>query len=107
MNMLACCLKGLRDMELEGRGMANLQVKGIDDDLYRALKARARRDNRSVSQEVVMLIEEFLARGGENRRRPAATLLDLAGSWTDTRSARRIVRDARTDRKRRREIERL
>jgi len=87
--------------------MANLQVKGIDDNLYRALKARARLDNRSVSQEVVMLIEEFLARGGGFDRRPAAPLLDIAGSWIDDRSAERIAADVRKARKARRKSKKL
>ena len=42
--------------------MATLQVKGLDDSLYLALGARASIDNRSVSQEVVTMIQEFLAR---------------------------------------------
>ena len=79
--------------------MANLQVKGIDDDLYRALKARAKLDNRSLSQEVVRLIEEFLARGGGERRRPAAVLLDIAGKWVDHRSAQEIATEVRKSRK--------
>ena len=87
--------------------MANLQVKGIDDDLYRALKARAKLDNRSVSQEVVMLIEDFLARGGGDRRRPAAALLEIAGSWVDGRSAAEIAAETRKARRSRGRAKRL
>ena len=88
--------------------MANLQVKGIDDDLYRALGARAKKENRSISQQVVTIIEEYLARGGESRRRPAAELLDLAGTWADERDAAEIareVRQARRNRKRAKELD--
>lgn len=94
-------------MRVEGAALANLQVKGIDEDLYRALKARAKRDNRSVSQEVVMLIEEFLARGGGERRRPAAELLDLAGTWIDDRTAQEIAAELRGARRARRAAKKL
>ena len=42
--------------------MATLQVKGIDETLYRALQTRALREQRSISQQVVRLIHDFLAR---------------------------------------------
>jgi plasmid stability protein len=53
--------------------MATLNVKNLPDALYRKLKARARRQRRSVAQEVTVLLEEALE--------PAATLsiLDLRG----------------------------
>lgn len=41
--------------------MANLQIKGMDDQLYKALKRKAQIDHRSVSQEVIILIENFLS----------------------------------------------
>ena len=34
--------------------MANLQIKGMDDDLYAQLKALAASENRSVSQQVLL-----------------------------------------------------
>ncbi len=37
--------------------MANLQVRDIDDKLYDSLKRRADLEHRSISQEVVMIIE--------------------------------------------------
>ncbi|MEW5814047.1 MAG: antitoxin, partial [Spirochaetota bacterium] len=37
--------------------MANLQVRDIDDRLYTVLKQRARAKHRSLSQEVVHIIE--------------------------------------------------
>ncbi len=40
--------------------MATLQVKGMDDALYEGLKRRAELKHRSVSQEVVHLIESHL-----------------------------------------------
>ncbi len=83
--------------------MATLQVKGLDDDLYRALGARAAMDNRSISQEVVTMIQEFLARPSQVPRETTRAFLELAGSWADRRSAKQIaagVRKARRSKKR-------
>ncbi len=41
--------------------MAVLQVRNMADDLYGALGRRAALDNRSISQEVVEIIEKYLA----------------------------------------------
>jgi hypothetical protein len=75
--------------------MATLQVKGFDEALYKALGARAKRDNRSVSQEVVTLIQDFLARPSGSGEEATRAFLSLAGSWEDTRSARQIAQDIR------------
>ena len=40
--------------------MATLNVKNLPDALYRRLQARARRDHRSVAQEVTHLLSEAL-----------------------------------------------
>jgi len=79
--------------------MATLQVKGIDDRLYKALGARAAMDNRSVSQEVVTIIQEFLARPCPDANEGTRDLLQLAGSWEDERSAAAIVSDLRKARR--------
>jgi len=79
--------------------MATLQVKGMDDELYAALGARAARDNRSVSQEVVTIIREFLARPGHDPKTATEALLELAGSWQDERTAEQIVLDLRKARR--------
>ena len=97
----------LSGMEYGATTMANLQVKGIDDDLYRALKARAERNRRSVSQEVVRLIERHLFGDGGEGRRPAAAVIELAGTWEDERSAAEIARDIRKGRRRSRKRERV
>ncbi len=81
--------------------MANLQIKGMDDDLYAAIKEMAVSENRSVSQQVLFLIKQYLA----NRKQiskcnsPAQVLLNLAGSWEDPRSAEQIVDEIRDARK--------
>jgi hypothetical protein len=41
--------------------MAILQVRDIDDQLYASLKEIAKSENRSLSQEVVPILEKYLA----------------------------------------------
>ena len=38
--------------------MAVLNIKGFPDGLYRKLQARARKDRRSVAQEIIYLLHE-------------------------------------------------
>jgi len=83
--------------------MATLQVRAIDERLYGALGRRAEMDHRSISQEVVAILNDYLA-GPARTMHGAATdsLLELAGSWTDDRDADTIVaeiRKARTTRR--------
>ena len=40
--------------------MATLNIKSLPDGLYKKLKARAKRDRRSVAQEVTYLLSEAL-----------------------------------------------
>jgi len=40
--------------------MATLNVKNLPDALYRKLKARAKRERRSVAQEVTILLDQAL-----------------------------------------------
>ena len=42
--------------------MANLQIKGIEDGLYAEIKDLAAAENRSVSQQILFLVKEYLAR---------------------------------------------
>jgi plasmid stability protein len=80
--------------------MAILQVKNLDNYLYAALKQRAQDDNRSVSQEVVTIIQSFLSQKQKTAGIGAArALLRLAGSWEDTRSAENIIADIRKARR--------
>jgi plasmid stability protein len=45
----------------DGTTVATVQVKRIDENLYRALRVRAKRDNRSISRQVVKCIQDSLA----------------------------------------------
>jgi len=81
--------------------MANLQIKGIDDKLYDTIKKLAASENRSVSQEILFLVKEHVARRKQTAavKTPAQALLDLSGSWTDDRSAEAIITEIKTARK--------
>ena len=81
--------------------MAILQIKGIDDALYSRLKQMAAEDSRSVSQEVLHLTKEYMARREvqDVDARSAEALLALAGSWEDDRDAADIARELRASRR--------
>lgn len=81
--------------------MAILQIKGIDDALYLRLKQMAAADSRSVSQEVLHLIKEYMARREAQAvdTASAKALLQLAGSWQDDRDAPEIAREIRAARR--------
>jgi len=61
--------------------MATLNVKNLPDGLYRKLQARAKRQRRSVAQEVAVILSDVL-----DAPRPLS-ILDLRGLgkelWTD------------------------
>ena len=81
--------------------MANLQIKGVQDELYEEIKEVAEAENRSVSQQVLFLIRDFLARRRELKTLswPADVLLELSGSWEDDREPEEIVAEIKAARK--------
>ena len=81
--------------------MANLQIKGMDDNLYERLKSMAASQNRSVSQQVLYLVKSYLAKGKkiDEKKTSAQILLELSGSWDDSRSSDEIVTEIRRSRK--------
>jgi len=79
--------------------MATLQVKGMDDDLYRALAARATQEQRSISQQVTRIIQDHLAQRGGSAEETTTAFLELCGTWIDDRSAKEIAEDIRRTRK--------
>jgi len=87
--------------------MANLQIKGIEDELYRELKKMAAEENRSVSQQVLFLVKEYLARKKHLRtlKTPAQILLDLSGSWEDNRDTAKIVAQIKKARRNSKKLE--
>ena len=71
--------------------MANLQVRDIDDRLYSALKNRAKARHRSLSQEVVHIIEEYLSRPAMDPKRQSELFLELSNAWTGPETAEEII----------------
>jgi len=81
--------------------MANLQIKNMDEDLYEEIKRTASAENRSVSQQVLTLIRDYLAKRSQvsKLKTPAQVLLELSGTWEDERSAEEIVQGIKKSRK--------
>jgi len=73
--------------------MANLQIKGIDNELYDELKEIAAEENRSVSQQTLFLLKDYLAKRHRVRtlKTPAQILLDLSRSWEEDQDAVAII----------------
>ncbi|MBM9546184.1 antitoxin [Leptospira sp. 201903074] len=78
--------------------MANLQVRDIDSRLYESLKRRAELEHRSVSQEVVMIIENHLKRDNLETELQTLEFLKLANSWHDDKNAKEIISEIKSAR---------
>ncbi len=79
--------------------MATLQVRDIDDRVYKELKERAKSKHRSLSQEVAHIIEEYLSRPAGDFKKQSELLLELSGSWKGTETANEIIATMRKSRK--------
>jgi len=79
--------------------MANLQVKDIDENLYTALKIRAKSKRRSVSQEVIRLIEEYLNKPDDTTIDSTRLFLDLSWASDKDESADDLIAQLKRDRK--------
>jgi hypothetical protein len=87
--------------------MANLQIKGIQDALYAEIKDIASAENRSVSQQILFLVKEYLARrkGFQALKTPAQVLLELSGSWENEKSIEKIIDEIKAARKNSKKLE--
>ncbi|MBW1701976.1 MAG: hypothetical protein JRJ69_09910 [Deltaproteobacteria bacterium] len=81
--------------------MANLQIKGIQDEFYAEIKNMASAENRSVSQQILFLVREYLSKKTyyQTAKTPAQVLLELSGSWEDDRDAGQIINEIKAARK--------
>jgi hypothetical protein len=79
--------------------MAILQVRDVDDRLYASLKTIAKMENRSISQEVISIIEKYLSNPTLYKSNPTKEFISLSGSWSDARSSEEIISDIRESRK--------
>jgi plasmid stability protein len=71
--------------------MATLNIKNLPDALYRKLQAQAKRERRSVAQEVTRLLAEAL----DSPKR--LSILELKGlgkaKWRSTDAAKHVARE--------------
>jgi plasmid stability protein len=79
--------------------MAILQVRDIDDRLYSLLKTIAKSENRSISQEVISIIERYLSNPSVYKNNPTREFLSLSGSWEDKRTSDEIIDAIKKSRK--------
>jgi plasmid stability protein len=70
----------------------------MDDQLYRALGIRAAMENRSISQEVVAIVTEYLSRPSSRHQQVTEQFLQLCSSWRDDRSEEEIAKEIRASR---------
>jgi len=78
--------------------MANLQVRDIDDKLYKTLRTRATQEKRSISQEVVHILEKYLSIPSLYDQNPTDEFLKLSGSWEDEKTSDEIITEIRKSR---------
>ena len=81
--------------------MANLQIKGIQEEFYAEIKHLAAAENRSVAQQILFLVKDYLAKRKylSGAKTSAQVLLELAGSWADARDADQIIAEIKSARK--------
>jgi len=76
----------MRTMKADGEWrawVATLQIRSLDDDLYRALQEAARRDRRSLAQQAAATLAGALRQAPDSRTRRAALLAEIASSDED------------------------
>lgn len=78
--------------------MATLQVRDMDDRLYEFLKTSAKMQNRSVSQEVITIIQRYLNSDQKNTKNSTLEFLSLKGAWQDDKNADEIIQDIKNGR---------
>lgn len=78
--------------------MATLQVRDIDDRLYDFLKTSAKLQNRSISQEVVTIIQNYLNSSKNSSNNATLEFLSLSGAWIDEKTAEEIIENMRNSR---------
>lgn len=78
--------------------MATLQVRDIDDRLYNFLKTSAKMQNRSISQEVITIIQAHLNSNQKQAQNATMEFLSLVDGWKDERDADEIIHDLKQHR---------
>lgn len=80
--------------------MAILQIKNIDDEFYKKIKVLSDRENRSISQQVLFLLKDYVSKyeSIQEIKTPAQILLELSGSWDDAAEADDIIEEIKNKR---------
>ncbi len=78
--------------------MAILQVRDLDDNLYNSLKSLAKRKKRSVSQEVIKIIENYLSQPNELKADATEIFLNLEWTGNPDENAESIIKSIRKNR---------
>jgi plasmid stability protein len=78
--------------------MATLQVRDIDDRLYAFLKVSAKLQNRSISQEVITIIQDYLNSSRNATGNATLEFISMTGAWKDEKKAEEIIDDIKKGR---------
>jgi plasmid stability protein len=74
--------------------MATLNIKNVPDPLYRKLQARAKKEHRSLAQEVVHILSEA------TNKVPSLSILELQGLgkelWKERSATRHVNKERRS-----------
>jgi plasmid stability protein len=74
--------------------MATLNIKNLPDKLYKQLRARAKGQRRSVTQEVILILTEA------TEAKPSLSILDLEGVgkeiWTGIDAGEHVAAERRS-----------
>ena len=70
-----------------------LQVRDMDDRLYDRLRFAAKIDNRSISQQVITILQNYFTSVPVKTKNSTEEFLKLAGSWEDSRTTKEIIDD--------------
>lgn len=73
--------------------MALLQVRDLDNRLYDKLKFSAQLENRSISQQVITILQEYFTSVPGKTKNATDEFLKLSGKWEDSRSTEEILGD--------------
>ncbi len=76
--------------------MTTLQIKLNDDSLYKSLDFIAKKENRSISQEVVYILKKYFSKPEKNKITPIEDFLNL--SYKDKRDADEIIKEIHSNR---------
>lgn len=68
-------------------------MKDIDERLYSLLRLLTANEKRSISQEVVLILQKYLSTPKAFDKNPTDEFLELAGSWNDQKTADEIIEE--------------